>query len=201
MIDAFLSTCGNEPLRLGLATATFAYFSLREDINLTVIRNKDAWLAPADRPCLSLGLDRENFQRERRKQADICATTSIYLMLDDDVLPMQESFIEQGLEIMERHPKFAVIGLRERGVQYLTENGETDDEVEERSEAGGIYFIRRGLITNWPRIMADNNYDFLQAEAARIAGWKVGIFRNLTFNHLGLNFSTATYNTTGYVVN
>ena len=41
-------------------------------------------------------------------------------------------------------------------------------------------------------------YDRLEADALRSLGWKVGMFNHLRFNHLGICFSTATYNESGW---
>jgi len=124
----------------------------------------------------------------------VFAKTDPYIIADDDCLPLQDDFCERGLEVMGRHPEFAILGLRpitstlypwtpEDYVPYV------DEDVEEHVSVGNVYFIRKGAMTEWPETDG-NRYDAIQGEALRLNGWRVGLFKNLTVNHFGHKFST-----------
>lgn len=66
-----------------------------------------------------------------------------------------------------------------------------DKEVMEHVSIGGIRFVRRGCMKEWPPMVEWNHgYDGVQAEALRERGWRVGFVRDIKFEHLGVGEST-----------
>src|SRR3990172_208374 len=191
--DCFLCSCAQDTFRFALATATLLRLAADDALNLTIIRTPFAALNPADQSqVVTVNTNSAAFQYSRRLQADIFAKSDPYIIADDDCLPLQDDFCERGLEIMGRHAEFAILGLRpitstlhpwtpENYVPYV------DDEVEEHVSVGNIYFIRQNLKVP---ISDSNRYDRIMADSIRESGKRVGLFKHLTLNHLGHNFST-----------
>ena len=196
MIDAFLCTCSNDQLRYGLAVATLARLKMSNAINLTVIRTSKALLD--DNNCYTIDCPDLEFRVKRRQIAESLSTTPIYLIADDDILPFDKDFIEKGLEVMKRNPEYMAVMYRPIGLNLYTYGG--NDEIEEYDEVGGLWLVRKGVVTTWPDIYTyemgwNANWE---TKIIHSKGYKTGIFKKLGCNHLGLGFSTLFWNENGY---
>lgn len=202
-VDCYMTSCATDPLRIHLARATLTALLSDPALSVVLLRTKPCDVhVPNTQPRSTWAFDvsPEEFQRKRRMEAASRSLTAWYVLADDDVLPMDANWVTLALSIAQKHTEFGVIGLRERGIAYQPYDGYQDDDLEEVAEAGGLCLMRRGILLDeeWPKTTKDNDYDMRLANALRKKGLKVGLFKKLHFNHIGLGFSTATYNANGY---
>lgn len=134
------------------------------------------------------------FQRERRRFADWATADEFYVVADDDCLVPAEPFIEMAVDILERHPEFAVLSLfpKPHKINPWQKSGCDDLEVMEHVDVGGVRFCRKGCLKEWPPMPEDGPpaYDRIHAEALRAAGWRCGYYKELSMLHLGSGVST-----------
>ena len=201
-IDCYVSSCASDAVRTHLARATLACLMAEPLVSVVLLRTEkaDVHTPFGSRATVVLKESKQEFQRARRREAAERALTAVYVCADDDVLPLSANWVMLGLEAMEKHREFGLIGLRANGIQYLAEDGFKNEVVEERGEAGGLYFTRRGILKReeWPDPKEFNDYDRRVADTIRAKGLKVGMFNHLYFSHIGLGYSTATHNQNGY---
>lgn len=133
------------------------------------------------------------FQRERRILADRMAISNIYIVTDDDCMPLGTDFIARGLAVMEAHPEFGILAA----MNYINAKDTEpytgkfiDDDVWECHAVGGIRFCRKGIIKDWPASVSPGSYDCQHHEGLVAAGYKAGYMRRVQMNHLGYGLST-----------
>lgn len=177
MTDVFLCSCANDWVRIGLREGVDARWSSMADSEHTLV-------TPTTVGCSNL-----EFQGMRRPYIEARSQSDIYIMAEDDCMPLGPNFIERGLEIMARHPDFAVLS------PLLLPYPETpsmwqDDEVYEGITSGGINFTRKGALKDLkvePGVLFDESS---QAGYLKRLGWRVGWMKHLKQNHLGAGLST-----------
>lgn len=126
-------------------------------------------------------VSKEKFQGWRRQFAEDNAKTDLYIIADDDCMPLGANFIERAEDVMRRHPEFAVLGATDYALPY------SPDEVTEIGTAGGINVIRRGVIKVGEVVPWTSAQ---QREQVYKAGYRVGRMRDVRMNHFGEGFST-----------
>ena len=185
MIDAFMCTCARDRLRQGLAQATEERLKQCAGLSLRLVRPPYSDL---------------DFRIRRRQVCEELSRTPVYLVADDDVLPFDDEFALKGLEIMERNPSFGMVMLRPKWVEVNDVAwGENPDIAERGSEVGGLYLIRKGLVTSWPEIVKpEDGWNNWERDKLSEQGLKVGMFRNLWYLHTGVGFSTLWHNDNSY---
>lgn len=194
MIDVFLCSCAADPIRKGLFDAVRSRWLQEGGITLHAVVQREpglfesAVLAGGDCETTALFFSRKEFQGERRKLAEECATGEIYILAEDDCMPLGSSFVKRGLEVMMRHPEYAV--LSPLLLPFPPPINENEGEVSNGITAGGINFTRRGLI-DIAQINSRLPWDeCAQAEHLREKGWKSGWMRDVKCNHIGATLST-----------
>lgn len=131
------------------------------------------------------GLDIPNFQVARRINADHLAEGSVYVMTDDDMMPMSADIISRGLELMEKYPEFSMLSAMPASATiHPWAEGYLCDDVMEHVSVGGLRFCRKGILHKWPEFTGPG-YDREHCEAIREAGYRVGYMRDVKANHLG----------------
>jgi hypothetical protein len=148
-----------------------------------------------------VGCSNFDFQKVRRQYAEAHAKESIYVVADDDCLPLFH--VEQCAEVMRGYPQFAILSLfpQNCNIQPWTPDPEVYDaysgeDVMEHVSVGGIRFMRKGYMTEWPSLPESGAYDFVQCEYLRQRKqMRSGYFRNFQCLHLGegQNVSTLKY--------
>lgn len=115
------------------------------------------------------------------------AQSDPYIICNDDNLPYGKDFVSKGLDIMARHPEYGVIsGVVTNGHEpYDTEN-----EVHEIHAVGGLVFIRKGLVTEFPPL-EDCYWDLERHRQVTAKGFKSGYSHKLPYLHMGAHFSVA----------
>lgn len=137
------------------------------------------------------------FQRVRRMKAE-AEGGSIYVLADDDCLPMGQDFVAEMVAALKRHPGYAMLAPlpdNENINEWTPPKDEwktaNDDEVMEHVSIGGIRFCRKDAMRVWPRIEgAFPAYDGVHGHTLRQRGLRVGYVRNTHFLHLGKDQST-----------
>src|SRR5579859_3556396 len=148
MIDAFITTCASDVMRYGMALTTLDRLRMSSAINLRMIRTNGAMLR--DARCLTVHCSDLEFRVKRRQLAEELATTPIYLIADDDIIPFDSDFVERGLAVMERNPEYVSAMYRPIGVDFSKHAYGGNDEIEEYTEGGGLWLMRKGVVTEWP---------------------------------------------------
>jgi hypothetical protein len=150
--------------------------------------------------------DRSEFQLKRRIEAEERSKTHIYVLADDDcLLDGMNPIVLKACEIMDRHPQFAILSLWpvnsklnnwRPSITELENNcvdGSVyeDEEVLEHVSVGGIRFMRKGAMKEWPPMKPGvPYYDSIQCQYLRNNGFRSGYFRDIRMNHLGRNYSS-----------
>lgn len=136
-----------------------------------------------------LGCTAGEFNRERRIWAERHAKGAIYVVVDDDCMPTSQDCIETGVQALTCHPTFAIISAFPANchISRWTPEGYSpweDLDVMEHINVGGLRFMRRGAMTEWP--MADGPaYDDTQCRWLRHRGYRVGYSQHARVTHLG----------------
>lgn len=166
-------------MRRGLIDATVARWKMFEGIRLTTI------VAGADIP-------EKNFHIVSKSCAERYAATSIYIVADDDCLPIGVDFVERGLALMEAWPKFGLISATSIcDGHYPAGAGAALTDVVEEWSAGGVAFVRRGILTKFPPCTPDQVDETICNEIRRY-GYKTGVMPEVSFNHLGAHYSVTS---------
>lgn len=194
MIDCFWTTAATGNLRVGMAISTLERLKGDDAINLLVLRTPGAWLEPKDIRFTTLACTDTEFQVERRREAENMAMTDIYVLADDDCMPIGLNFFEKGVKVMEGHPEFAILSAWPSNAvihPWTPEEGTAfeDEDVMEHVSVGGIRFCRKGAMKKWPKAHGAF-YDREQADYLRGEGWSVGLMRQVRMNHFGESYST-----------
>lgn len=175
-VDVFLCSCARDAIRQGLFAAVYARWGEERGINLKLV-------TPEVVKCSLL-----HFQGARRLWAEERSESDIYILAEDDCLPLGRNFVERGMKVMERHPEFAT--LSPMLLPFPPQFTPLDDEVATGITSGGINFTRRGLIDKAvinSRLPWD---ECAQAEHLKEKGHLVGWMRNVKCNHTGATLST-----------
>ena len=185
MIDIFVSTLCNNGIRGSLCEAVRQRFIAEKICDYHIfspLHGNPSFRIPAER-----------MQRERRIRADELAKSDIYIVADDDCMPIGPDFIARGVAVMEAHPDFAVLAARnchEKNDEPPYVGRYIDDDVWEAHAVGGIRFCRKGAVKHWPESVSAGSYDCQHHEGIVASGMRAGYMRRVTMNHLGIGLST-----------
>lgn len=132
------------------------------------------------------------FQRDRRMIAEHRATSSIYILTDDDMEPMFH--FNKAIKLMKQHPDFGMLSAfpDPAVIQRWTLEGYKpyeDEDVMEHIDVGGLRFIRKGIMKHWPE-QKRSGYDREHCEEMRRNGFRVGYMKHLHAIHHGEGAST-----------
>lgn len=189
MTDVFIRVFSSSELRLGFAIATVARWKMQKDCRVhPLIWNHGL---PYSQWNYSNGTFLQNneqpFATKSLLVAEAMAQSDPYIISNDDNLPYGQDFVEKGLDIMARHPEYGVIsGVVTNGHEpYDTEN-----EVHEIHAVGGLVFLRKGLVTEFPPL-EDPYWDLERHRQVTAKGFKSGYSHRLPYLHMGAHFSVA----------
>lgn len=132
-------------------------------------------------------------ERNRRFHAEEMSKSDIYVLADDDILPLQKDFLARGEAILRAHPDFGKICLYTIPDDPKRESGSFQDEdVYQVHGGGGVRFIRKGIVEQWAPIDGREGYDAPHCREFYKRGFKVGYFKNLTGLHIGWGHTTGS---------
>lgn len=137
----------------------------------------------------SLGVDKSQFNRQRRIHAEAWASQRFYVLADDDCLPPEGNILEAAFTELASHPDFAILSAMPSNatINRWTPEGYVpyeDEFVMEHVSVGGIRFMRRGCLDKWPHAKGPR-YDAEHCQALRDGRWRVGYLKAVTMIHLG----------------
>lgn len=173
MIDLFFCSVPLDNVRLGLSIACLSRWQMEEGINLRVL-TASGTQCQGEEIC-----ERKEFSWKRRLYADHNASSDIYIIAEDDCMPLGPDFVLKGLETFTRHPEFVAMMACPLGANYA------DDVTETNSAGDCISFIRKGSL-NLLR-GRDGIDQYLCYTAQEL---KCGVMLDPKFNHLGYGLST-----------
>lgn len=144
------------------------------------------WSVQRDASVRYLGGTLPSFNMDGKRIAEESATTDIYIIADDDCLILGADFVSRGTSILRGHPEFGLltaISVIENHSDFV----HTEDAVE-RHSVGGVAFVRRGILTEFPACPVEHTDETICAEFTR-KGFKTGIMPSVRMNHLGYGYS------------
>ena len=189
--DVFIRVFSSSELRLGFAIATVARWKMQRDVRVTVLQ----WAQgrPYDFGCNTQRLLHRTeapYAACSLSTAEAFATSDPYIICNDDNLPYGQDFVIKGLDIMKRYPDYGVIS----GVVVNGDGSEFEmngPEVKEIHAVGGLVFLRKGLVTEFPPL-EDPYWDIERHRQVVAKGFKSGYARDLPYLHMGAKFSVAS---------
>lgn len=196
MTDVFIKVWCSSVLRLGLAMAVIERCLMLDDANVHVIICEES-LMPDElvkdwfpRVKTWADLPAEKFWQSSKALAESLAKSDVYVVLDDDHLPIGKDWLSKGLRAMKHNPEYGCMSS-------WSINGEvhpptmvfTDDEyVWEEGCTGTPYFIRKGILKQLPDGPL-KSYDTTLSEYIRSQGHTIGFMKAVRHNHLGYGLS------------
>jgi hypothetical protein len=193
MIDVFFCSCARNGLRSKIASACYSILQEQLGLRPWLLRTPHAALRNSQHRH-TIECEDSDFQVLRRSTAAALATTDLYLIMDDDCVAVEKNWLENGAELLLDYPEFAALSLRPINCNIVawTPEGYTpfvDEEVMEHVSVGGMTFMRKGVIHEWPAANG-RGYDRILADYIRSQGKRVGHLRQITQMHIGEGFST-----------
>jgi len=203
--DIFVRTRTNNPIRLALATACLFRLRLLEKAMIHLIYARGF-------PLPDLRDDRFHFRCHEalpdsyhvssRKIAQLRAVGDVYVVIDDDCMPIGQDWLERGLEAMARHPQFMALASWSINGEIIEKKCALPpphpitynvDEIFEVESLGTPTFIRRFRPTGemLPLTIPEGDlgqYDATLSGAYRQHG-RIGMLRHVRHNHLGYGLS------------
>lgn len=157
--------------RIGMFDVCVARWRMQSDIRLEIVNGR--YPTP--------------FHMGSKKRAEESSTSSIYIVADDDCLPIGRNFVKDGVEILYDHPEYGLLtatSVSDGSYRQL----EYPNEVAELHAVGGIAFVRKGILTDFNDLGVAKTDESICSEMNR-KGYKTGVMPNVKFNHLGAGYS------------
>jgi hypothetical protein len=178
-IDVFLCSCAlpEDRIRLGLYAAVRARWELEPDTRLHVVTPE------------VIGCRRKHFQGLRRLYIESEAVSPVYVMAEDDCMPLGRDFIKRGVETLNGNKDFSVLSPLLLPFPPVPMGYQTPD-VFEGITAGGINFTRKGDLKDMSVPVNEVFDESGQAEYVRSIGYRSGWMFHVKQNHLGACLST-----------
>lgn len=177
-----------------MAIATVGRWRMQKDCRVHIIQWQDGlkydwWKGHREKEwiCECINIPESPFSTWSLQQAELLSESNPYIICNDDSLIYGQDFVSKGLSLMERYPDFGIISaMHVNGHGYNTEN-----EVTEVHAVGGLVFLRKGLVTEFPPL-PDSQWDGDRHRQIINKGYKSGYARDLKYLHIGEHFSIAS---------
>lgn len=183
MIDVFVRVHSETLFRHYLAWAVIERLKMFPQANVVAIQSEEnEWRHDPVHVVILLA----DFARQSRQTADRLARSPIYVLLDDDHLPIGKTWLEDGVAELEKRPDFV-------SLSSWSVNGEVPDgaglgvPIFEAHSTGTPCFVRKGTFVDLPDAPA-REYDLVLSEHLKRRG-KIGFLRRVRHNHLGYGYS------------
>ncbi len=141
----------------------------------------------------------EPFQKARRQYADDHAEGDCYVLTDDDMLLQSGEVVAPMMDLLRSRPDIASISLHGCvGARCWKQanpppDGMGDGEINICGSSGGVRFMQKGILKEWPPMGPENpyQYDVLHGAAMKAAGYDCAYTtpRTYTALHLGAGYS------------
>lgn len=186
MIDVFVKVWCDTTLRLGLAMAVVERLKMFDNARLHILCARDTLHLADWQDKRFLWCDKEKFWITTKAYAEQEAKSDIYVVIDDDHLPIGSDWLSKGCEVLGRHPEYGMLSS-------WSVNGEVPEkgegEVWPEASIGCPYFIRKDILGKALPDGELRNYDTILTQHIMSKGWKTGFLRNVRHNHLGMEHS------------
>ncbi len=194
-MDVFIRVFSCSELRLGFAIATVARWRMQKDCRVHIPYWTDGiphdwWAGHREGEWIghSVNTPEFPFAAFSLEQAEKVSISDPYIICNDDNLPYGQDFVSKGLGIMERNPEYGCVsGVVVNGHEPIAKDG---PEITEIHAVGGLVFLRRGLVTEFPPL-EDSFWDGERHKQVLAKGFKSGYARDLPYLHMGAHFSVA----------
>jgi len=183
--DIFLRWWPESDLRRLLGEAVIARLALQTDGRVHVLAARES-RPPRRKTATKAFLERDNFQARSRIVADSMARSQVYVLIDDDHLPIGKDWIQRGVSTLLQNPDYAMLSAWSINGEVRDPGGEGD--IFETQSAGTPCFVRKGTFEQVPYGPADS-YDSKLSDHLRGTIGRIGFLRNVRFNHLGCGYS------------
>jgi len=197
VIDLFFRTMPKDEIREAIATACLTRWRNDPLVNVRVIGSGkgplEDWFQPEE-----IHLPEDNFHFSSRQYADEHAEGDVYLMVDDDEMPLGKNWTEYAIKLWRLYNsdrKYVMMvgrsALRAEDVTQHHERLKTSRiEVEEMPYWWGCpYMSYRGAVPYGEMKGRADQQDPVVEAWARENGKKQALCMNLYYNHFGLSFS------------
>lgn len=121
---------------------------------------------------------------DRWSHAESLAQSKIYILADDDCLPPPDLDCAYVESIFDRLPDFGLLAIGNPNRDY---GMYTDQDVVEAWACGGIRFIRKGIVTEFPDNFTGD--DGMFDGYLKKAGYRSGYLRKWPLMHMGDGYS------------
>lgn len=192
--DIFVRTRTNNPIRLAIADAAIMRLKLLEGVKTRFI-GASGFPLPATRAHgKALLVHPDQYHVDSRWVAHEAAKSDVYVVIDDDCLPLGRDWLERGLAAMAAWPQFAALaswsinGEIDPAKCALPSPGEPwESDLFEVESLGTPTFLRRSTQLLVPEGSL-GQYDATLSAAYREHG-RIGMMRYVRHNHLGYGLS------------
>jgi hypothetical protein len=173
-IDVFIRAYSTDGIRGDFLTVTEQAWDFQELASVRVIRR---FMCAGD-----------EFHWYARKHAEAHASSDLYILSDDDILPLGKDWIGRAVAVAERNPDYTI--LAGNNVVYSARTKNQGAEVQRGNAVGSPQLIRRGMI-DWSKLSGEGkNEDSIIAQYLKENNLLEGVMVDLDFNHAGHGFST-----------
>jgi len=205
-IDVFVKVWPQHPLRERMAGLVLERLRMLEGIRLFALMHETggpdalANLGFTGATCIAIG--RQRYHEWTKFGAAQIAQSDVYVVMDDDHLPIARDWAVRGARVLLEHPRYALLASWSVNGEVVPElvqgslpgRPEDDDEVFESIGLGTPYFARSGQIQPESFLIPDttaHTYDPRMSAMARDHG-RLGFLKGVRHNHLGIGFSTVS---------
>lgn len=203
MIDVFVKVWIESRLRAHLCGAVLERVMNYPEANVIALcaSNQDVRFVLSNREARGIVevevLGPQAFWKHSKQWADSHATSDIYVVIDDDQLPLGRDWIANGVAAMLAHPNFAMLSAWSINGEVALSHSPADwgemlhafptIHPEPVRSIGTPYFCRARSLGTLPD--GDRgNYDQVMTDHVRTRG-PVGFLYNVRHNHLGCGYS------------
>lgn len=200
-VDVFVrSYCEFEPkdhwasvLRRGMRMATLARWHMfpKDEVRLTVLHSSSFREFESCFEADYISLYGPTMHMDAKKAAERLAHSEVYVVADDDCLPIGRQFVSEGIAAMLNWEKYGILTATSIDDAALIERGLYVPPPLERHAVGGVAFIRKGILADFDKCAPDQ-VDGTICDEFKRRGWKSGVMPWVKFNHLGAHYSIST---------
>jgi hypothetical protein len=201
VIDVFVKVWAASAMRAMLAGAVMERLAKFEDARVTALMAAGTTVdgtpripvTPNTEGFAMATLPRDRFWITSKQYAEDHAESPIYVVLDDDHLPIGKDWLSAGVETLLRYPDFAMLSSWSINGEVSPPQGGgrvsyvDADLFESPSSTGTPYFVRRGDLGQLPDGPLES-YDTVLSDHVRAKG-RIGFLRHVRHNHLGAHYS------------
>ncbi len=190
----FVRVFSSNELRLGFAIASVARWKMQKDVRVHVLSwdggiKYDWWKTHREGEYVGEYINESGFPFATLslQAAEMIAQSDPYIIANDDTLIYGQDFVSNGLKVMQDHPDFGCVsGAVTNGDQFQLDG----PEITEIHAVGGLVFLRKGLVTEFPPL-EDAYWDIERFNQVTRKGFKSGYTRMCPYLHMGAQFSVA----------